>query len=126
MKQSVYHGILVNKSFRDPLFPERFELFAKKKSGDWVLCGIVVQQAEVSIKIKAIQENMRDSEPWYAHLYNDEDLIVIFKKKIFYIKPEPSAWKEAIAYGKSLGIPLEQLDFRPNRFQDEANYFNEN
>jgi hypothetical protein len=128
MEQSVYHGILVNKSFRDPLFPEQFELFAKNKSNnsDWVLYGVIVQQSEVAVKIKAIQKNMRDTEPWYAHLYNDEDLIVIFKNKVFYTKPEPSVWKEAVTYGRSLGIPAEQLDFHPNHFQDEAKYFNEN
>ncbi len=125
MKQAVYHGILVNISFRDPLFPEQFELFAREKSmdSDWVIYGIVVQENEVSKVIKSIQDNMCDNEPWYAHLYNDEDLIVIYKQKVFFTTPEKSAWAESIAFGKLLGIPEDQLDFRPNRFQDEINYF---
>lgn len=130
MEQPCYHGILVNKSFRDRLFPERFELFAKKQSeeSDWVLYGVVIQKRELTTIIKTIQDNMRDDEPWYAHLYNDgKELIVIFKNKILYTKPESSTWEEVVAFGKLLGIPAEQLDFRPNCFQDETAYFqNEN
>ena len=37
---------------------------------------------------------------------------VVFKNKIFSIDySEKSTWKEAISYGKSVGIPEEQLDF---------------
>lgn len=125
MKQRVYHGILVDKSFYDPLFPEHFELFTKKKdnTSDWILYGIVVQPNELSKTIKTIQDNMCDGEPWYAHLYNDEDLVVIFKNKAFFTTSNSSTWEEVVAFGELLGIPAEQLNFRPIRFQDEIDYF---
>lgn len=47
-----------------------------------------------------------------------------FKEKVFHVKPHVSTWQEVILYGKTLDIPSEQLDFWPNRFQDEAHYFN--
>ena len=41
-----------------------------------------------------------------------DDIIVIFKNKIFNIKySDKKTWSEAVAYGKSIGIPEEQLDF---------------
>ena len=66
---------------------------------------------------------MRSSEPWYAHLYNDEELIVIFKEKVFRVTSHASGWQPIIDYGKSLNIPVSQLTFWPNRFQDEIHYF---
>lgn len=66
---------------------------------------------------------MKGDEPWYAHLYNDKKLIVVFKNKVFSVKPHLSFWKPILEYGKKLNIPEEQLDFWPNRFQDEKHYF---
>lgn len=66
---------------------------------------------------------MRSDRIFYNHLYNDEILIVIFKKKIFRVNSHKSSWKEIIEYGLSFDIPIEQLDFWPNRFQDELHYF---
>lgn len=65
---------------------------------------------------------MKDDESWYAHLYNDEELIVIFKEKVFRVKPHVFTWQSTIDYEKELKIPQEQSDFWPNRFQDEKHY----
>lgn len=56
-------------------------------------------------------------------IYNDEKLIVVFKDRTFEIKPHESTWKPVKDYGSVLNIPEEQLDFWPNRFQDERHYF---
>jgi hypothetical protein len=127
--QNIYHGILVNKSFLDPLFPNQFTVFAKKKSAltdetDWILYGIEVPKEDLEKTVEAIQKNMHSDQPWYAHLYNDEELIAIFKEKVFRVTPQSSTWEEIIAFGKFLNIPGEQLIFWPNRFQDEIHYFN--
>lgn len=68
---------------------------------------------------------MQADGAWYNHLYNDEELIVIFKDKVFHVNPHKSSWGEMLEYGASLSIPTEQLDFWPNRFQDEAHYFDQ-
>lgn len=126
--QNIYHGILVNKSFENPHFPEKFKVFAKHNStqsdeSDWVLYGIEIPQINVNQAIKDIQTKMRENEPWYAHLYNNEELIAIFKNKVFQVTPQSKTWDEIIAFGDLLGIPSEQLTFWPNRFQDEIHYF---
>jgi hypothetical protein len=57
---------------------------------------------------------------FYCHFYRDDELIVVFKKKMFRVKTDPATWQEVITYGKSMGIPAKQLDFQPCRFDDET------
>lgn len=123
MAQSTFHGILVNMAFTDKSFPIQYKLFAQKNAGDWVLYGIEISRELLDRTIGDIQTNMRDDEPFYAHLYDDEMLVVIFKNRVFKVTNHTSSWEEITLYGKSLNIPQEQLDFWPNRFQDEPHYF---
>lgn len=113
----MWHGILVNKAF-----PEKFlsslRIVGKKKSDDWVLLKIEVKNNDVDRISRLIQKNMKDD--FYSHLYNKYgSLIVIFKNRIFKIKSDKTTWKQVVAYGKSIKIPEEQLDFYPCRFEDE-------
>ncbi len=119
----MYHGIIIDQEFKDRNLPKSFKIFAKKQSGEWGVYGIEIEDTEVEATIKRIQESMRDNEPWYAHLYNDKELIVVFKDRMFKVKPHISTWKPIIEYGRKQNIPEEQLDFWPNRFQDEKHYF---
>jgi hypothetical protein len=121
----MYHGIILDAEFKDPLFPEGFKVFAKKKSStsSWILYGIEVNDKDVNEVISDIQDNIKSNEPYYAHLYNDEEVIVIFKKRVFHVKSHNSTWMPIIEFGRTLNIPDEQLDFWPNRFQDEVHYF---
>lgn len=122
---SMYHGIILDAEFEDPTYPERLKIFAKRKStsNDWILYGVEVSDEKVPQIITEIQANMKSDQPYYAHLYNDEKLIVIFKNEVFEVSPHLFSWKPIIDYGKKLNIPEDQLDFWPNRFQDEIHYF---
>ena len=122
----MYHGIILDKEFKDSQFVNTFRIFNKRKSTDsnWILFGIEVEDQKLSETINTIQENLKEDQPFYAHLYNNKKLTVIFKKKIFYITTDVSTWNEFVDYGKSLGIPEEQLKVFPIRFEDEENYFN--
>lgn len=125
MKDTVYHGIVVAQGFHDPAFPETFPIFAKRvsKSDGWIIYGIEVKVSDLEEAVVRIQKQLVSDEPWYGHLYNDAGLIVIFKNRVFRVTPHQSTWDDVIAYGKTLEIPAEQLDFWPNRFQDESHYF---
>lgn len=125
MKDNVWHGIVLDLEFINPKYPESFTIFAKRKSktNPWTLYGIEIDNQVFEKCIKDIQNNLKNDQPYYAHFYNDENLVVVFKEKIFYVKPNISTWQSIIDYGKTLGIPQEQLDFWPNRFQDEIHYF---
>ena len=119
----MYHGIIIDQQFKDKNFPNSFKIFAKKQDGSWGIFGIEIEDNFLDEAITNIQQNMDDSKPWYAHLYNDQTLIVIFKAKVIKVTPNKSTWKPIIEFGKTLNIPEKQLDFWPNRFQDEEHYF---
>ena len=123
MAQNVFHGILINMAFTDKTFPAHFKLFAQQNAGDWVLYGIEISRERLDDSIAEIQKNMREDEPFYNHLYDDEVLVVIFKNKAFKVTSHASSWDEILRYGEELNIPQEQLDCWPNRFQDEPHYF---
>ncbi|MCA9381715.1 hypothetical protein KC678_05595 [Candidatus Dojkabacteria bacterium] len=119
----MYHAILINKQFTDEDFPSTMKVFAEKIDGDWEIFGVEVKDSELEKFVIEVQNEMRPNETWYAHIYNDEEMIVIFKEKIIKVTPHISTWNPIFEYGKSIGIPEEQLDFWPNRFQDELHYF---
>lgn len=56
-----------------------------------MLFGIEVENKKLSETVNAIQENLREDESFYVHLYNNEKLTVIFKKKIFYMTLDVSS-----------------------------------
>jgi hypothetical protein len=123
MQQNRFHGILLDVSFVDNHYPETFSIFAHKKAGDWGLFGIEIPRDGLESAILSIQMQMRSDEPFYNHLYDDEAVIAIFKKRVFRVTPHISSWKDIQQYGLTLNIPVVQLDFWPNRFQDEIDYF---
>ena len=123
MAQTTFHGILVNMAFTDRSFPIRFNRFAQKTAGDWILYGVEIPRESLDDTVAQIQASMREDAPFYAHLYDDEMLVVIFKNKVFKVASYASSWDEILRFGKGLNIPVEQLDFWPNRFQDEPHYF---
>ena len=112
-----YHGVIVDVSQKDKRIFETLNILGNKKDGSWILYKIGVSERDIDRTIKCLQENMVDG--FYFHFYKDDKLIVIFKKKIFKIIVDKSSWKKAINYGKSIGIPEEQLDFYPCRVGDE-------
>ena len=119
----MYHGIIIDQEFKDPSFPKKFKVFAKKQDGSWGIYGVEIEDFKFEEMVKKVQENIKDDQLWYCHFYNDEKLIVVFKDRVFEVKPSSSSWNPIIEYGRKLNIPEEQLDFWPNRFQDEIHYF---
>jgi hypothetical protein len=58
--------------------------------------------------------NYLNEGPWYVHFWEpgSDNVLVVFKNKNFWIKhSDKNTWVEVIKYGKSIGIPDEQLDF---------------
>jgi hypothetical protein len=115
-----YHGIIVDKSQKDKdIFNWLKIIGSKTTSKGWILYKIEINPEEIEKVIKELQQNM-EPEPFYCHFYRDNELIVVFKEKVFRIMPDKSTWKEAIEYGKSLGIPEKQLDFSPCKIEEET------
>lgn len=122
---TAYHGILLDRAFTETDYvPQHFLVFARKISRLLgAIYGVEIDEAPIEVAIEKLQSVMKDNEPLYVHLYNEDHLIVIFKHKYFIMSQDPHTWFEAIVYGEALGIPREQLDFLPHTFDQEEAYF---
>lgn len=121
-----YHGIIIDVSQKDKSVLESLEIIGRKRAffNFASLFKVRVPSESIESTIARLQSNMREGlwllvNGFYFHFYNNDELIVVFKNKIFRQKPEPGSFGEMIGYGKSLGIPEKQLDFIPYRFDDE-------
>ena len=102
-------GTIIENSLADKKILKTLQIDKTWNAGDWILHSIRINKS----RIKELSESLKN-EPWYIHLWESgkDDVTVIFKNKIFTIKfSDKSTWTDAVAYGKSLGIPAEQLDF---------------
>ena len=106
---SKYQGTIVENSLADTSVLSQLKVLKSWSSGKWKLHRVTATKEQV----RSIGTFLADG-PWYIHFWADnrEDVVVVFKEKIFFIKhSDKSTWKEAVSYGKLLGIPEEQLDF---------------
>lgn len=115
-----FHAIIVDKSLRNLELLESLTVLSQTMAGDWTLYKISETEDNLTATIKKIQSQMFEGA-WYFHFYNSDGskLIVVFKNNFFITDNNPINWSEIIAYGTGLGTPAEQLDFIPNRFEDE-------
>lgn len=105
----LYQGTIIENSLSDKTILENVKITKSYKVKDWSLNDVLVNKKQ----IEKLGEYLND-DPWYMHFWQsgNDDVIVVFKDKIFRIKySNKTTWREAVEYGKSRGIPEEQLDF---------------
>ena len=117
---SEYHGIIIKESLKDQSILNEVKILGKKRAGQWTLLRVGVNEDIINKIIRLVQKCLVREPAYYAHFYRREKLIVVFSGKIFYLTPNKETWKPAIDYGESLGIPEEELDFKPCRFEEET------
>jgi hypothetical protein len=127
MRAGDYHGIVINRSQKDRAIFDGLEVIGKRKLflGLIVFYKIRVRPSDLDGVIGRVQENMSSKflfkkQQYYAHFYRAGELIIVFRDKTFKATTDKKTWRNAIAYGKSLNIAENQLDFVPNRFEDET------
>jgi hypothetical protein len=115
-----FHGIVIDISQIDQSVFSSLKIIGKHFSSkmNWTLYKIESNYEELQSLFKKLQANIVASK-YYFHFYNGEILIVVFIDKIFHLSKDKSSWGKAIEHGCKLGIPTQQLDFFPNRFEDE-------
>ena len=119
---SEYHGILVEEGLQDPSVLRMVEVLGRKRGGDWSLVRVGVGAAHLPEVLDRVRRSLKtvDGVPFYAHFYRDAELVVVFPDRVFRATPDRVTWGPAVEYGMSVGIPAEELDFRPCRFEDET------
>jgi hypothetical protein len=109
LPMTLYKAIIVENSLADKSILAKIKIQDTRQDGDWTLHDALVSKEQIPDFVKALAPG-----PWYIHLWQSgsDDVIVVFREKIFTIKhSDKSTWTDAVAYGKSIGIPEEQLDF---------------
>lgn len=108
-----YKGIIIEESLEDRSVLDGLNVLSVKEEVDmdssydkWHLYTIQVSRDE----IEQLQRYLKQG--WYMHFWKGRDVIVVYRDKMFELNFDDKAtWKDAVEYGKSLGIPDEQLDF---------------
>ena len=108
-----YKGTIVEESLEDNRVLNNFEIIGFKITDEddpkdrWHLFNVKVSESDIKKLSKYIK-----SGKWYMHFWENNHIIAVFKERIFdFNHDDKSSWKEVVAYGLSLGIPIEQLDF---------------
>lgn len=117
---SEYHGIIIKEGLKDQSVLNKMEILGQKKAREWTLLRVGVNENKIDEVVRLVQKSLVTEPTYYAHFYQEEKLIVVFPKKIFYLTPNKETWKSATDYGKSLGVPEKELDFKPCRFEEET------
>lgn len=86
--------------------PDNLPLDEPGQTGRWHLYWLEADD----VPSEALERNMKPS--WYCHFWRGTELRVIFAGRVFVMDTlDKTTWSEAVAYGLSQGIPVEQLDF---------------
>ncbi len=120
----MYHGIVIDKSLINPELIKNFSVIHHKQDGEWKIYCVEIDNRLLEKTVEDVQKNLNTDQPWYAHFYNEDDLVVVFKEKVFNVTLDKSSWSGILMYGKQLGIPAEQLELSPIRIEEEGEYFN--
>lgn len=105
----VFYGMIVEESLTDPTVINNVSVSKVKITNPdrWHIYTVTTSE----LQVEKYQAWLKD-DPWYMHFWRGDEIVVVFKDKSFsFSKNNKSMWGPAINYGKSLGIPEEQLDF---------------
>jgi hypothetical protein len=121
MAESPYHAILLDLEFKDASFIKRWKELSRKHSRTqpWWQIKVDVPESRLKELVEDGQKLLAD-ERYYFQAYRQNELIVVFPEKIFYLTPDKSKWGELLEYGKKLGVPDDQMDIKPVSFEEET------
>src|SRR6266704_2190264 len=118
---TTWKGIIIAEGLEEPSVINEFDVYRARISKQdeliddqgnkerWHLYWVRATDKQVETLTSRIRNG------WYAHFWKGRKrLVVVRGKKGGLQAKEKSTWKEAVEYGKSVGIPEEQLDFPTN------------
>jgi len=80
----------------------------------WTKLIVEVPEEQAQAMAEKLTRALEDEHAWYADFKNDKRHYIIFKDKFFDVdRAQTDGYAAAKAYGLSLGIPEQQLDFSP-------------
>ncbi len=118
-----YLGIVIKQSLKDGKIDPPAEILSQKHVNTWDFLLIRVVETALDEHIHTLQSNMVPSDTWYAHYFNEEKLVVVFRDAVFRATINRGSWGQVIDYGLKKGIPAKQLDFDPATEQGARKFF---
>jgi hypothetical protein len=78
----------------------------------WTLLDITAPDERAEELAAALSAALEPQGGWYADFRTGADHVVVFAGRIFrYAVSDPAGREEAVAYGRSVGVPEAQLDW---------------
>ena len=124
-----YNGVIIEESLGDKSVLDRVKIVstkvetvtAKHKTPwlqQWTLHTIEIPEEDSEQIAQAISQAFDQEHPhWYADYKNDHYHFIIYARKVFKVDLDnPVLYKNARAYGISIGIPEYQVDFAPEDY----------
>ena len=105
----MYKGTIVENSLADKSILDKVQITKTWHDEDWILHDVLVEKDQLEELGKALTDG-----PWYMNFWipDGDEMKVVYKNKIFDLKiSDKSTWTPALDYGRSIGVPEEQLDF---------------
>lgn len=102
-------GTVVENSLIDLSVLSSVKITRSWDDGSWRLHAVSVEREQALQLGAALAEG-----PWYMHFWNPQrdGMLIIFRDAHFDAsRTDKSTWDSAIAHGRTLGIPDDQLDF---------------
>lgn len=126
-KNMDYKGTIIEESLKNPGVLLRIKILETRVEettpehqtpwlSQWTLHTVEIQESEADAVAEQLRRNIETSHStWYIDYKNPQRHYIIFPEKTFVVdRARPEEYKEATAYGISLGIPEHQLDFSPD------------
>ena len=108
-----YTGVLVKEGLRRPGILGQLPILGSHRGDNWTIVKVGVPEADLSRAVKLIQSTLIEEPTYFAHLYREDEVIIIFPDRIFTTRKGSRELREAYQYGLEKGIPSNELDFAP-------------
>jgi len=116
-------GIVIRQSLPDGQVRLPARIVAERRVNPWDFLLVEVDDAGLDQHIKTLQTNMVADDEWYAHYFWQNELKVVFRDARFDVTLDRNTWESVIRYGLAMGIPREQLDFKPATRREALQFF---
>lgn len=118
----MYKGLLIKESFQDRGVLDRLTIVkedkwdvdnaVKDQSSVWNVAWFEIVDEEIDEMVDVLSSALEKGK-WFLEISSEDIMIVVFPGKVFkYQKGDLEAREQAKEYGRSIGIPEDQLDWK--------------
>jgi hypothetical protein len=123
LERANYTGVIIEESLIDKKILDEVKILKKEVEPvvekhktpwvkQWTKHSVEVPEKDADKVAKQLSEDLDKEHPWYADFKNEKYHFIIYRGKVFKVDlKNPTLYKDAQAYGISLGIPEYQVNW---------------